>query len=290
MRRETLDWRGIPAVRYSAGGTAVTVVPARGAKIVSLRDGADREWLAQGDGLPPDPGAAFVDAEMCGWDECIPTIVRSRTQHGAVAADHGDAWDRAWGEEADARVSIALPSVDATVERDLSIDAEGVLTLSYRVTAAARGAEVLWAAHPLFRLGLDDRIGIDAAGALWDVSDGSPVRESRPPEASVNAPLAPGTSAKYYTDPDERPRWARIDRAQGGALVLSWAGAAVRTLGVWIDRSRFAVEDVVAFEPSTGWYDSLENAALTGRVLRLGPEESVEWTVSVAFAETEGAT
>ncbi|QNA91619.1 hypothetical protein [Microbacterium sp. Se63.02b] len=59
-------------------------------------------------------------------------------------------------------------------------------------------------------------------------------------------------------------------------------GAAIRTLGIWIDRAGYATEDVVAFEPATGWYDSLERAERNGQVLRLAARERAEWSVSLA--------
>lgn len=283
MRQGATRWRGTRALRYSAGGTSVVVVPERGAKIVSLRDPHGREWLAQGDGrsIPDDPDVSFEKAEMCGWDECIPTIDRAVTKSGRIAPDHGDAWNRSWREGRDGVLSTWLTSVDSLFERGVSLAADGTLTLSYRVLAGDGGADILWAAHPLFRWEEGDRLSIDASKPLWDVSASMPVRAAGPAEARLNAQLRQGASAKYYTDPEERPRWARIDRRDGAALTLSWAGSAVRTLGVWLDRSRFAREDVVAFEPSTGWYDSVETASVAGRVLRLGPRSSAEWSLSI---------
>ncbi|KJL31056.1 hypothetical protein RS83_00507 [Microbacterium oxydans] len=283
MREERVQWRGIAALRCSAGGTSVVVVPGRGAKLVSLRDRTGREWLAQGDGRPVlgDPATAFEDAEMCGWDECIPTIDRSRTTTGLIAPDHGDAWNRAWEESPDGALSTHLPSVDATFERGIGLEADGTLTLSYRVKAGPAGADILWAAHPLFLREAGDRIRLDAAKPLWDVSAPTAVPAPGDPGERVNAPMPKGASAKYYTDPEERPRWARIDRRDGASLRLEWEGRAVRTLGVWLDRSRFATEDVVAFEPSTGWYDSVDAASAADRVLRVGPGGTAEWSLVV---------
>ncbi|MHC9045250.1 hypothetical protein ACYX8G_11735 [Microbacterium saperdae] len=284
MRREVVQWRGLEALRYSAGGTSVIVVPTRGAKIVSLCDRTGREWLAQGDGrpVPRDPATAFEDAEMCGWDECVPTIDRSRTSRGLIAPDHGDAWNRAWRESRPGALSTRLPSVDAGFERGILLDADGRLTLSYRVEAGRAGADILWAAHPLFLREEGDRISIDAAKPLWDVSAPTAAPAAGAPDERVNARMPEGASAKYYTDPGERPQWARIDRRDGASLRLAWAGDAVRTLGVWLDRSGIGTEDVVALEPSTGWYDSLEVASASGRVLRLEPHAVAEWSLGIS--------
>jgi hypothetical protein len=218
---------------------------------------------------------------MCGWDECVPTIERAVTMQGSVAADHGDAWDAAWEEVAPDRVAIDVPSVGVRFERGVAVGEDGVVTFSYLATAGRRAAAVLWAAHPLFRAGEGDRVTVDAVAPLWSVDGDAAEPAMRDGDALLNAPRVPGAMAKYYTDPEERPRWARIDRADGGGLLLSWEGAAIRTVGVWIDRSGLAAEDVVALEPSTGWYDSLSRAERAGRVLRLDAGASAGWSVSV---------
>lgn len=288
MRREAAAWRGLPARRWSSGGTSVTMVPARGGKIVSLIDPSGREWLAQGDGRPPErPGVPFESAEMCGWDECVPTIEPSITASGRAAPDHGDAWSRGWQERGRDRFAVGLPSVDARLERGIAIDPRGEVTLDYRVSAGVTPATVLWAAHPLFRTEPSDRVVIDAPDPLWDVSASVPRRMTEAADAALNAAREPGATAKFYTDVAARPRWARIDRSDGVGLKLSWSGAAIRTLGVWIDRGRFATEDVVAFEPATGWYDSLERAHRGDTVLRLQPGESAEWSLRIRFARTD---
>ncbi len=283
MKREDVEWRGMPAARYSAGGTAVVVVPARGGKISSLRMADGWEWLAQGDGRAPAPApASFESAEMCGWDECAPTIERSRTARGTIAGDHGDAWCLPWQEVASDRLAVTLASVDVRFERAIAISADGTVTLSYRVTAGSEPAALLWAAHPLFRVGPRDRIVIDAQAPLWAVSGEQARREDRDPDASLNARRSRGDIAKFYTDPVENPRWARIDRHGGRGLRISWRGSAIRTVGVWIDRARIATENVVALEPATGWYDSLERAVRRRVVLTLATGESQEWSVEIA--------
>lgn len=283
MRREETAWRGLPALRYSKGGTSVVVVRERGAKIVSLRDAGGREWLSPGDGRGPASwGASFENAEMCGWDECAPSLDASATPAGVMIADHGDVWDRAWDLVDADRLGVDLTAVGARLERAIGIGADGVVTLSYRVVAGRAGAAVLWAAHPLFRLDVDDRIVVDAREPLWDVSARPAARLGENPQATLDRAMAAGEMAKYYTDPRERPRWARIERRGGGGLLLSWEGEAVRTLGVWRDRGGLAAEDVVAFEPSTGWYDSLERALTAGEVLHIGAFGSAAWTIAVA--------
>lgn len=282
MRRQEVRWRGLRAWEYSAGGSAVVVVPSRGGKIASLRDAGGREWLAQGDGrAPAGAGTPFESAEMCGWDECVPTIEPSSTPGGGWAADHGDVWDRPWREIGVDRLAVDVPSVGARFERGVAIAEDGALTLSYRVEAGPAGASVLWAAHPLFRAGAGARLSLDVRSPLWMVSGSDARREPGRPQDVLNAARAPGDAVKYYAGPADDPRWARIELAGGGGVHLAWRGEAIRTVGVWIDRGRFASEDVVALEPSTGWYDSLERAERSGRVLRLAPRQGVEWSISV---------
>jgi hypothetical protein len=289
-------WRGLPTRLVEGGGTSLVVVPARGGKIVSLRGRDGAEWLAPG--LPgpdvPPLGTEFEHAEMCGWDECAPTIDACTIADGSAMPDHGDAWDRAWDDLGDGRLAVALPSVGAVLERRISIDGSGLITFDYTASASPeREAAVLWAAHPQFRLLPGDTVAVDAREPLWDVTagsaEGSAVVEPLAAEAALNRPITRGWAQKHYTDPAERPSWATLTRADGSRLRMAWSGAAVRTLGVWIDHAAYAAEPVVALEPATGWYDSLALAEQQDAVLRIPAGQTARWTVTIELT-TAGTT
>ena len=94
----------------------VIVVPALGARVISLTDRfSSREWLVAGD-PPADPAAwagreAVFDGDVAfGWDECLPTIVRCPDPLDPSAPplrDHGDQWGRPTQVTAEGEVLVA---------------------------------------------------------------------------------------------------------------------------------------------------------------------------------------
>ncbi|WP_146192463.1 hypothetical protein [Cellulomonas sp. WB94] len=146
-------WRDEPAHRV-VGGTGLTalVVPGRGGKIASLRDGTGREWLAQPGPTLPAPArgpVSFVDAEMCGWDECAPTV-DADTLDGTPLADHGEAWTTPWTSRAAGAWGYDGRSLPYRFSRRIEPTGTG-LDLVYTAEATAGGpVPFQWAAHPQF--------------------------------------------------------------------------------------------------------------------------------------------
>ena len=97
----TGDWHGFTGYVLENNALRVVIVPALGAKIVSLVDKvAGHEWLA-----PPtnpvrarDYGDSFIAHDLAGWDEMFPTIVACPSPHdpAVMLPDHGEVWALAW--------------------------------------------------------------------------------------------------------------------------------------------------------------------------------------------------
>lgn len=71
-------WHNFDALALESDSMQVVIVPDLGAKIVSLYDKVHRrEWLVPPIRQVQQPayGAVFVDQDMSGWDEMMPTIV-----------------------------------------------------------------------------------------------------------------------------------------------------------------------------------------------------------------------
>src|SRR5580698_824572 len=83
-----------------AGDCAVTVLPALGGKIASIRVG-ERELL-QAPLVPYAPRTrtmSFDASDASGWDECLPSVAACSVETAAGAAaipDHGDLWRVEW--------------------------------------------------------------------------------------------------------------------------------------------------------------------------------------------------
>lgn len=279
-------WHGEPAVEIVSGAASLLVSPSRGGKIVSLRDQAGREWLAQpaaGTGLPAPalPGAVFTEAEMCGWDECAPSIVACAVE-GVELPDHGELWTRRWWVRED-ETGVDAPSFGYRFSRRIE-PIPGGFAFHYEVRATERPFPFLWAAHPQFLAPPGSRVVVDAGDLVWDVVAEPAVQLRWEPGLASLDTLPPGGCRKFYLPPERAVSTAELQLADGDRLRLRWDERVLPYLGVWFDAGRHSRENVVALEPSTGFYDSLERAVGFGRVSIVHPGAPLAWTLEVAFA------
>ncbi|HEY3437277.1 MAG TPA: hypothetical protein VGK35_06275 [Actinotalea sp.] len=277
-------WHDERAVRITGGrGLEAVVVPERGAKIASLRDGSGQEWLAQpGPELPPPARGPvrFTDAEMCGWDECAPNVDPDELA-GEALADHGEVWSKPWTREVEGGFGSAGTVLPYELARDI-VPTSGGLRLEYRATATGdERVPFMWAAHPQFSAGTGARIllppqvqqvrgvyGVDArqewSEQLWDVDA-----------------LPDGEALKFWAEDDALPAWAVLERSDGSRLRLSWDPDLVPYLALWVDAGLFSRERVVALEPSTGGREALSRALADGCAQHLEPGRRVSWWIDL---------
>ena len=277
-------WHDEPAQRI-VGGTGLTalVVPDRGAKIASLRDGTGREWLAQPGPTLPAPArgpVSFVDAEMCGWDECAPTV-DADVLDGTALADHGEAWTTPWTALTPGTWGCDGRSLPYRLSRRVEPTAAG-LELVYTAEALANTpVPFQWAAHPQFAAPPGSRVVLPPEVLHVDGIYGF---DGRPPWtdelARVDA-VPDGGALKYWVDPEQAVSWAGLLTADGTMLRLSWDPALVPYLALWVDAGLHSRERVVALEPSTGSREALSRSRADGRCQWLQPGLPVTWSVRV---------
>lgn len=275
----------VSSTTRSGAPVELTVAPSRGGKITSLRTGS-REWLSQpaGGALHRSPsGLRFIDAEMCGWDECAPTIDPCVTAGGLALTDHGDLWDQEWvaRDTESALVSVGR-GTDWPYELRREISAQpGGFVLDYTVTSRASEPQpFLWAAHPQF---------VAEVGSWVELPGISQVMDVQAPDVPIPyerrlMDLPEGSSLKLWTLAADESRRALLHHPDGDSLDLSWGGDAVRWCGVWVDAAAYATARVLAIEPATGWYDSALRASDNGTVLMLGTGSSASWSLSIRFS------
>ena len=277
-------WRGEPAERVVGGaGLKAVVVPGRGAKIASLVDGDGREWLAQPAPIlprPASPGVAFVDADMCGWDECVPTV-DADTVGDVALPDHGEAWTAPWSPREDGAWGFDGRALPYRFSRAVEGTGTG-LRLTYEVVGTGEEAgPLLWAAHPQFAAGPGSRIVLPPEVHQVAGVYGVPARAAWTPDlASVDA-LPDGAALKFWVDRENPASWAGLAAADGSMLRLSWDLSLVPYLALWVDAAMFSRERVVALEPSTGSGEALSRAAQDGSCLWLEPGVPVTWWIGV---------
>ncbi|WP_375388871.1 hypothetical protein [uncultured Amnibacterium sp.] len=258
-------------------GLTATVDPVRGAKIVSLVDAAGVEWLAQADRTSIHaPGTAFVAAEMAGWDECAPSIVACTVDDAAIP-DHGELWDVPFDTRGDTTIATGT-SLGFRFARTIAPAPSG-LVLSYRAETTGESIPFLWAAHPQFAAPPGTRVELlPQARSIVDVQHHElPIRTWSSALGRIDS-VPPGGTRKWYVDPAQTVRGARLVRGDGPVLTMEWSDHCPY-LGVWFDHSAYSREPVIAIEPSTGYFDSLATAVRSGRVATLRPGRPLTWWV-----------
>jgi hypothetical protein len=279
-------------LRLVAAGIEVEIAPNRGAKITSLLDTrAGREWLEPPAGpLIGDSGAlvGFEQAEMCGWDEMLPTIEACLDpSSGIELPDHGEVWDVPWEVlEADGssiRLAVTGRYLDYRLERT-AVVAPDRLRLEYVLEATAGPLRALWAAHPMFSCRPGTRVELDPAiDTVLDITD-----PDRPVEREWSArgmgpvgDLPAGRAGKFEVPAAVHPGWVRLADVEGTALTMSWDPGLVPYLGIWLDHLGHARGPVAALEPSTGFYDALPRAVTAGSPVELRRGTPWRWAIDV---------
>lgn len=286
MRSAT--WWGEPVLGVTGDGWTARVSPRRGGKIVSLRaDGV--EWLAQPLlPLPPpaEPGAGFTDAEMCGWDECAPSIVAC-TVAGRELPDHGELWTQRWRVEGE-WLTASGPSFGYRLARRL--EARGRrLRIEYVLQAGDADVPFLWAAHPQLVAPRGSEVRLEtAAGRVFDVMVEPAVPVPLEPGLCRVDTLEPGGCRKFYLGPEDRAAAAHLVRRGGRSLTMTWDPTVTPYLGVWLDRCAYSREPVVAIEPSTGYYDSLAPALERALVPVVAAGSTLSWWCELSFGRAAG--
>jgi hypothetical protein len=261
-----------------------TVLPDRGGRISSLRTGSGVELLAQNAALSPVPPrwGSFTDADMCGWDECIPTVDACRLPDGAALPDHGEAWSCDWHPHGDGWWGFTSRTLPYAFSRRIAPSRDG-LHLEYRATATqAYPVAFLWAAHPQF----------DAPSGTWvelrgevetvvDALTGTEETLAWDDRTAGLVGLPSGGCRKVYLRPDECVPGAALVRPDGLRLTMSWDPELVPYLGLWFDNGAYARGPVIAIEPSTGWYDRADRAVENGRVSMVSPGVPYDWWISL---------
>lgn len=303
-------WHGFPAFALGSEALQVIIVPKFGAKIVSLYDKLhDREWL-----VPPIRpvkqtfyGANFVDQDMSGWDEMLPTIDACEWQ-GLHLPDHGEVWSIPWkleSMEGGLTVSVEGQSFPYHFVRSASLIAPGTLELAYSLTNTGQmELPYLWATHPQFAADENTRIIFPPdVTKVVNVIDDDPIWGKAgevyawPAAIAANGqvlrldrigPAKKHTCRKMYALPQQPVAWAAlVDDNLGCQIRLEWPSDFAPYLGLWIDEGMHNTAPVAALEPANGYYDSLQRAVQNQMITWLKPGQEITWAMQVRLSTAQ---
>ncbi len=305
---------GFETIELNTGAVSLSMIPALGGKIASLRDlRTGREWLWRNPRMPykqTRPGASYVrEADTGGWDECFPTVAPCKYPSppwtGATLQDHGELWSQAVAIEV-RRVGgdvvlrslwqgLALPY---RFERTLSIS-PGTARLHMAYEASNDSGEpirFIWSAHPLLAIEPGMELQMPPSARFNCASSFPPDLFDQ--DKNVRFPLTTGglsTSSlppagfrialKLWSDPLQEG-WA-VMRARDGELRMRWQSGELRQLASWINLGAWAGDEGepyynLGLEPCIGAQDSLTDAVdkfnLAGTI---PPRGSRTWALDV---------
>jgi galactose mutarotase-like enzyme len=297
-----------------AGDCAVTVMPALGGKIASIRVG-ERELL-QAPLLPYAPRnrtMGFDESDASGWDECLPSVAACDLKTAAGLThipDHGDLWRVEWQPMSIASDSVTYRgecfSLPLRLERTMALTESAVgyqLAIGYWVTnLAMEPTPWSWAAHPLFVVEAGDRIVLPASIHSLRLEGSGGGRLGKGGD-TVSWPLAAltgggatdlslaqgpesGIGDKLFAGPlEQADNWCALERPNAGVHIkVGFDTAATPYLGLWICYGGWperagAKQMCVALEPATAPVDSLAKTGPWSRTLR--PGDCFSWNMMV---------
>lgn len=291
--------QGFKVVGLGSDAVDIRVIPALGAKILSLVDRrTGREWMWRPPGdlklFANRTGDSFLDSTLVGADECVPTVLDCIWK-GRNLTDHGEAWTEAWNYDSggDAIVTrLVLPISPFTIQRTVTVD-DATVTLDYELTNTGdEPEEYVWALHPMMTIRPGERLALPAEvdevrsdTAINFEHSGRGDRWRWPGSGwdRVDA-IERGDAVKLFTAP-LREGWAEIRHEDTGeGIRYDWDTGELNTLGVWINRGGWDGYHHVAIEPTHGAPDPLDLAVRKWkRHATLAPGASTAWTVRITL-------
>lgn len=307
---------GFNSVHINTGVVALTLIPALGGKVASLRDvRTGREWLWRHPRLAykrvPYMSSYVALADTGGWDECFPSVAAcdypSVPWQGIAIQDHGELWSQTAELTIDApaeRVTLrtrwfglALPY---TFTRAITLTTDSArLHIDYAVENNAEAPlSFVWCIHPLLAIepGMELHLppaarfnvnGTVPPGLLSQTRDvaypfGLPGLEL-PVLPEVNA----GRAIKIWSDPlGPGEGWAAV-RAPNGELRMTWDVALLPQVAVWMNLGAWGADGGTPYynlglEPCLGAQDSLAEAVTERNLFAtLPPYGSQSWWLEI---------
>jgi len=316
LRRLTIE--GFDALRLSNGRLSLTVIPALGGKISSIKyEPAQYEWLWRNPHLPyltPQYDASFVKLyDTGGLDECFPAVNPGpcpvEPWAGTPIPDHGELWGQPWewaiAEESEQRLSLRMTAYGVRFpyrfERTITIEAgQAAIRLAYRLTNfAPLPLPFGWAIHPILKIvpGMRLHLPVDQVRltVATDPTLGQPGDILPWPQiGSVNFAQSPaygfGKAVKLYTLPLTGPEpieTSITDSAAGRSFVFRFDPAEVTHIALWLNYGGWSpLDDAppyynLGFEPCIGGTDSLAEAVDLDEAGWALPRQTKTWQLEI---------
>jgi galactose mutarotase-like enzyme len=286
----------------------VRILPSYGGKIASIRSVRTGEEFLLPSMNPyrhVASSAGFNEGDGGGFDECLPSIARCDGFAGEPPVpDHGDLWRLSWivdSQDESVTLHAETQSRPLRLTRRATLSGSS-LVLDYELlNLSDRATTWLWSAHPLLKVGAEDRI--ELPGEIGEVAVEYSAAEILNQGSLVSWPMAEsvskglvdlsrvgerdGETAHKLFAHVNKAGWCALyrHRARQG-LVLRFSPSELPFIGLWICSGAWPQTGVerqytVALEPTTSNTDSLATAVRGGTARNLGAGQLCRWRLEI---------
>jgi galactose mutarotase-like enzyme len=294
------DYRGQRASVLENDMLKAVILPERGGKTASIvYKPRNFELLAQpkGEYPPLAPGMNFSLGDASGFDDAFPSIDPETVNVGGkqvAYSDHGEIWTMSMQADLlDGGVMLTGESklLPYSYQKEIRLDGDKII---YRYMITHVGGEpfpCMWACHCLMRYETDMRLSypkgakyaenvlqsneLGVCGACHALAGGVYDFTSVPPPESL-------TMVKYYLQGCCGEGWCGCRYpSQSVVCDMEFDAQALPYLGFWLTAGGYRGEYNCAFEPATGYYDSISRAQATKTVYVLEHGKTLSFSLTL---------
>lgn len=240
------------------------------------------------------PGMPFSEGDASGFDDVFPSmgeeIVILDGRERSIP-DHGEIWTLPMRAEISENMATFTGNgrvFPYTYQKRVSLEMD---TLRYSYQIANRGQSPLpcvWVCHCLMRLEAGVRFEFPERSVelVQLFPDAETVVDRRNAERDYCHPPAPGRAMKFYfTEPVREGRCAAYYPQSGTMAEMLFDPETLPYLGFWITTGGYRGDQNFAFEPSNGYFDTIQRAKRQNRLRELAPGDKLCFDLAIRLRE-----
>jgi len=299
------DWNGTEAFTLENEQIKAVVLPKLGGKTASLVLKANGFDIAapntRGAYKHPNPSSAFDKFDASGLDDAFPTVGASAlcADKGYHYTDHGEIWRSAFDAEVDGEtLRLHYQSNENPFSYTKTISLAGnQIVYDYEIrNTGGDDFPCIWTMHGLVRYEADMRlIYPPCPDGVFDVLNTGNNKalgqlgtiHSLHSEAYnfFGVPQEPNTASEYYL-------LGQIDKGScgyhyptsGTTCMIAYDSTVLPYLCFWVTAGDFRGDYNCAFEPTNGFYDSIDTALANNKLPILHTGETLAFSVSMSLS------
>jgi len=314
--KDKISYKGEKAVSIENEILHCTILPQRGAKIVSLKlkvqSGPSNyvEALSQISTeeyrVSVEYDRPFIGEDGSGFDDMLPNIdtcnILDESGQSIHLPDHGEVWSRPW-EQVVSKDAVCF-TIKGTVfpysfTKVISLH-ENEMVVNYSIdNKSAYRIPFQWAAHALFKINTSCKLNVpEHLTSIYNVHAGTTLPEAPKvysfpypfEKESLDLRVMPkknnqGAQKYWFSDPLEKGECGIIDFERELKTSLHFNPKELPWLGIWVNEGGWHNGYNIGIEPSTCWLDSPLDAMRSNRASFLNAWEKKNWDIRIKLEQ-----